>query len=228
MMSFQPAALVGDDRRWPSDHRGVRIDDVWAELEAGLGQRLPWEALQFGDPRCNRTAFGVLVGSTWVLVLDPASLRDLAARDLYLSRYGGLKLDASRPGLVVATMLRALVRRPWNTATALGWAVRAVRRAGGPVRVARCLARRDVPAQRDTEAGVTASDADVRAVQERLAACSYHMAHPETGELVPACVQHSVLDPAENAQLAVLLPLPSLRPGVAPRAADRREVRAGS
>ncbi len=178
-------------------------------------------------------------------MLDPASPRDLAARDLYLSRYGGLALDASRPGLVVATILRSLVRRPLNAATALGWAVRAVRRAGGPVRVAPCLARRDVSAltfvvhafmdadvvaaaQRATEAGVTASDPDVRAAQERLAACSYHMAHPETGELVPACVQHSVLDPAENAQLAVLLPLPSLRPGVAPRAADRREVRAGS
>jgi len=98
MVSFQPAAFVGDDRRWPSDHRGVRIDDVWTELEADLGQRLPWEALQFGDPRCNRTAFGVLVGSTWVPVLDPASPRDLAARDLYPSRYGGLTLDASRPG----------------------------------------------------------------------------------------------------------------------------------
>ncbi len=33
------------------------------------------------------------------------------------------------------------------------------------------------------------------------------MAHPETGELVPACVQHSVLDPGENAALRRLLPL---------------------
>jgi hypothetical protein len=35
----------------------------------------------------------------------------------------------------------------------------------------------------------------------------YHMAHPESGTLVPACAQHSVLDPAENADLAVLLPM---------------------
>jgi hypothetical protein len=40
-----------------------------------------------------------------------------------------------------------------------------------------------------------------------LEACSYAMAHPESGELVPACVQHSVLDPQENRRLAELLPL---------------------
>jgi len=49
----------------------------------------------------------------------------------------------------------------------------------------------------------------VRATQERLQACSYAMAHPEDGTLVPACVQHSVLDPQENLRLQVLLPLPA-------------------
>lgn len=233
MMSFQPAALVGDDRRWPAAGRGVGIDDVWAELEAGLGQRLPWEAVQFGDPRCNRTAIGVLVGSTWVPLLDPSSPADLAVRDLYLSRYGGLTLDASRPGLVVATLVRAFLRRPWHAAPLLGWAFRAVRRAGGPARVAQCLRHGEVSAlnlvvhafmdadvvaaaQRATAAGVPAEEPDVRAAQERLAACSYHMAHPDTGELVPACVQHSVLDPDENKRLAVLLPMPRRRPGIEP------------
>ncbi len=47
----------------------------------------------------------------------------------------------------------------------------------------------------------------LRATQERLQACSYAMAHPETGELVPACVQHGVLDPGENVALRALLPL---------------------
>ncbi len=38
------------------------------------------------------------------------------------------------------------------------------------------------------------------------------MAHPETGELVPACVQHSVLDPIENVALRRTLPLlPTIR-----------------
>ena len=52
---------------------------------------------------------------------------------------------------------------------------------------------------------------DVRATQERLAACHYTMAHPEDGSLVPACVQHAVLDPGENAELRRLLPIAEVR-----------------
>jgi hypothetical protein len=55
--------------------------------------------------------------------------------------------------------------------------------------------------------GIEADDPQLRATQERLAACTYSMAHPETGRLVPACAQHSVLDPAENVELRTLLPL---------------------
>jgi hypothetical protein len=50
----------------------------------------------------------------------------------------------------------------------------------------------------------------IRATQQRLAACHYAMAHPENGTLVPACVQHSVLDPAENRALRALLPVPAV------------------
>jgi hypothetical protein len=55
--------------------------------------------------------------------------------------------------------------------------------------------------------GQVATDPAVLATQERLSVCTYAMAHPETGQLVPACVQHSVLDPGENEQLRQLLPL---------------------
>jgi hypothetical protein len=51
----------------------------------------------------------------------------------------------------------------------------------------------------------------VRATQERLGACVYAMAHPEQGRTVPACVQHSVLDPGENRELRRLLPLVEVR-----------------
>jgi len=34
------------------------------------------------------------------------------------------------------------------------------------------------------------------------------MAHPENGTLVPACVQHGLLDPGENRELRALLPIP--------------------
>jgi hypothetical protein len=63
------------------------------------------------------------------------------------------------------------------------------------------------PAWAAMQRGEECTEPRLRATQERLRACFYTMAHPESGELVPACVQHAVLDPAENAQLRRLLPL---------------------
>ena len=68
------------------------------------------------------------------------------------------------------------------------------------------------PAWEQLQSGQEADDPNIREAQERLRACVYSMAHPETGEIVPACVQHSVLDPGANRHLAVLLPHPTLRP----------------
>ena len=47
------------------------------------------------------------------------------------------------------------------------------------------------------------------AAMERLQACSYSFAQPDSRQLVPGCVQHGVLDPGINAQLSSLLPLSS-------------------
>ena len=57
--------------------------------------------------------------------------------------------------------------------------------------------------------GPDLEDADprLRGVQERLQACSYAMAHPDRDRLVPACVQHAVLDTQENLRLMELLPI---------------------
>ena len=63
------------------------------------------------------------------------------------------------------------------------------------------------PAWEATKRGETADDPGVRAAQERLSACSYAMAHPDSDQLVPACVQHAVLDPEENATLRRQLPM---------------------
>jgi hypothetical protein len=68
------------------------------------------------------------------------------------------------------------------------------------------------PAWEALERGESASDPAIRAAQERLQACSYAMAHPDQDRLVPACVQHAVLDPQENARLKRLLPLAGTRP----------------
>ena len=66
------------------------------------------------------------------------------------------------------------------------------------------------PAWEAMQRGETSTDPRIAITQERLRACSYAMAHPETGELVPACVQHSVLDPLENVALRRLLPVVSV------------------
>ena len=224
MMSFQPAAHVGDDRRWREDYRQVGIDEVWAALEEGIGHRVPWQGLQFGDPRCNRTAWGALVDGRWVPVLDPDDGRDLAARDRFLDHFGGVAFTGTPPALLAVKIARVLRRRPGDAGVALRWAARAVRRAGGLRRLIGAVARRSVrpmtfevhsfmdaaqvgPAWDMMQRGIPAEDPELRATQERLAACSYTMAHPETGRLVPACAQHSVLDVPENARLRRLLPL---------------------
>lgn len=225
MLSFQPAAHVGDERRWQGgDYSTVGIDEVWDRLEAGLGQRVAWEALQFGDPRCNRTAFGVRVGDRWVPMFDPDNDADLETRDRALDHLGGINFGGTPPALLAAKLNRVLIRHPGDLAVALGWVRRLVRRSGGLRELVPAWRRGRVtpmtyvvhsfmdaadvaPAWKLMQQGVVAEDAGIRATQDRLTACTYTMAHPETGELIPACVQHSVLDPGENEQLRRLLPL---------------------
>ncbi|WP_162149417.1 hypothetical protein [Arthrobacter sp. Br18] len=59
MLSFQPAAFIGDNRRWKGDFAEVRIDDVWEQIEEGAGQKLPRQGAQFGDPHCIRYTTGL-------------------------------------------------------------------------------------------------------------------------------------------------------------------------
>ena len=66
------------------------------------------------------------------------------------------------------------------------------------------------PAWELLQRGEMSDEPAIRDTQERLQACSYAMAHPESGELVPACAQHSVLDPEENLRLTEELPLMEL------------------
>ena len=68
------------------------------------------------------------------------------------------------------------------------------------------------PAWALMEQGQISDDPKIRETQERLGSCMYAMSHPETGRLVPACVQHSSLDAAENAGLRRMLPLRPVTP----------------
>ena len=218
MMSFQPAAHVGNPRRWREDFSAVGIDDVWHELERAAGTRLPWRHLQVGDPRCNRTAYGVLAGGRWTPFLYDDDARDLRVRDRFLDWIGGMDFD--RPATHrLAAVSRVILRHPSVVPVAAGWALRMARRVGwrrllsgrprGFTFVVHAFMDADVvePAWAALERGEIAGDPAVRAAQQRLQACSYSMAHPDKDRLVPACVQHCVLDNSENAALLELLPL---------------------
>jgi hypothetical protein len=218
MLSFQPAAYVGNPARWREDFHAVDIDAVWREIERGAGTRLPWRHLQMGDERCNRSAYGIVAGGRWTALLDDRDPRDLRARDTFLACFGGM--DFERPAaLLIGAAARVVARHPRLVPLATGWAWRFARRAG-PLRllagrpraltfVVHAFMDAEVvrPAWEALERGETATDPDVRAAQERLQACSYAMAHPDEDRLVPACVQHAVLDPQENARLTRLLPV---------------------
>lgn len=219
MFSFQPAAFVGNPSRWKHDYAAMTQDAVWAEIERGAGTRLPHPVFQFGDARCNRTAYGVYVGERWVALLDDRVPADLDAREAFFRVFGGMDFDVP-PALLAVRLARLLRRHPDAPLMAAAWAARFVRRAGGARRIARRGARpvtfvmhsfmdaREVkPAWELLQRGERSRDPAIRAAQERLEACSYTMAHPESGMLVPACAQHSVLDPVANSELATLLPL---------------------
>lgn len=225
MMSFQPAAFVGDDRRWREGFRDVAGDDVWAMIEAGVGTRIPFAAAQMGDPRCNRSAFGFVADGRWFAFLDDNRPADLAARDAFLTHLGGITLGGVPTRIAAVRLLRGGVRHPAVIVAGSRYAAGLARRAGPAVLRARGRvqpmtfvmhsfmdASQVAPAWRLLQNGVVSDDPAVRATQERLQACVYTMAHPDTDELVPACAQHAVLDPGENAALRRLLPLIDQRP----------------
>jgi hypothetical protein len=157
--------------------------------------------IQIVDPAVSRRhAIMEWSSDGWILI-------DLQSERTFL---GGRRVDR----VVIAT--RVVVRLGGPTAghpviavIALQWIARLVRRVGGlpallrhgvrPVSflVHQFMDAADVaPAWELMQRGEKATDPRVLAAQQRLAACHYAMAHPDSGELVPACVQHGVLDGA--------------------------------
>ncbi|MEO6822093.1 MAG: radical SAM domain-containing protein [Candidatus Nanopelagicales bacterium] len=225
MFSFQPAAFVGDDRRWHEDYRDTEADQVWAQIEAGAGSRLPFRAVQSGDTRCNRTAYGCYVGEQWYPFLDDEVPADLDTRDAFFRFFGGVAFTGTPKLVLTGKLARVVGAHPSTLWIALRWTMRMTRRVG-----LRSLLRHRIrpvtfvmhsfmdaadvgPAWDLMQRGQDSDEPRIAATQQRLKACVYAMAHPETGELVPACVQHSVLDPAENVALRALLPLTPVHRG---------------
>jgi len=220
MFSFQPAAYIGNPARWQDDLRAFDTGAVWRRIEQGAGARLHFRAEQVGDVRCNRTAHGLRVGGRYVTLLDEDDPRDARALSDFVAAFGGMDFaDGTRP-LRAARAARAIAGHPAVLSSGTRWALRLAARAGGlralrrspPKAVTYVMhafmdARDVMPAWELLQRGEMSEDPRIRATQERLQACSYAMAHPDSGTLVPACAQHAVLDPAENRRLQELLPL---------------------
>ncbi len=224
LFSFQPAAFVGDDRRWRDSDAAVTGDQVWAQIERGAGTRLPFRALQHGDERCNRTTYGFYVGSTYYPILDDTKPADLAARDAFHDHLAGITFGSTPALLLAGKLIRVIASHPSVVAHFSGWLARTIATVG-----ALNLVRHGVrpvtfvmhsfmdasivaPAWAALQRGEILTEPALAQAQQRLQACSYAMAHPETGELVPACAQHSVLDPIANIELRQQLPLTVLSP----------------
>lgn len=234
LLSFQPAAQQGNERRWVKNLRSIADDHgqiVWEQIESGMGTRLPYKLFQMGDERCNRMCVCAVLGVgkkdghlKAFPLFDDQCEADIRTRDILMNEFGNIAL---KPHLLYLKVFRTLVTKPWLIIPGLALGFRIINRAGGMFNILRrgfhiltivmhrFMDADDVQKAWDLmEQGVESDDTCVteagpriRETMERLGACSYAMAHPEEGRLVPACVQHSVYDPQENDELANALPL---------------------
>ncbi len=218
MFSFQPAAYIGNDKRWGDDYRKLTSDVVWSAVEDGAGCSLPYGAMQFGDTRCNRVTWGAYLGDKYTPLLDDTDPRDHAAVDDFMTAFPGN--FALRPtGQSVIRFGRSVASHPAVIPSAGKWARRFVGRGGGirqrwwdlqPVTFVMHQfidAADSAAAWTHMQSGTRATEPAILEAQERLEACAYSMGHPDTNQLIPACVQHGILDPDENRQLVQLLPI---------------------
>ncbi len=222
MFSFQPAAYIGNESRWSEGFRELTSDTVWNEVERGAGTTLSYGAMQFGDTRCNRVTWGAYVNDRYTQLLDDTDPRDHRAVDDFMTAFPG-NFAHRKPLETVVRVARSLASHPRVVPSTLGLFGRFAQRSGGLVQDWRTLqpvtfvmhqfidADDTAAGWEHIKAGTRATEPNILEAQERLEACAYSMGHPDTDELVPACVQHGVLDPHENLELAQLLPLPTRR-----------------
>lgn len=219
MFSFQPAAYIGNESRWAEGYRELTSDVVWGEVERGAGTRLGYEAMQMGDTRCNRVTWGAYLGDHYVPLVDDQDPLDHQMVAAWLDAFPGNFIRRDR-GETVARVVRCLAAKPGVVPEIAKWALRFAERGGGVAQpwwnassttfiMHQFIDAADTAAGWEhIQAGTRATDERILEAQERLEACAYTMGHPDSDQLVPACVQHAILDPQENRELVTLLPLP--------------------
>lgn len=230
MMSFQPAAAQGAlQRRVASlreddtDVENDNDDALWEEIERGAGTRLPYQLFQMGHRRCNRMSICAIVGDRVVPLFDDRCERDARFRDVIMTQFGNIALPSS---VLAIKMLRVALFRPWLLLPFFLWLARMAKRCG-PFRILRYRLRfitfvmhrfmdADVvnkawalmqDGHNENSDSVLKAGPRIKDTVERLSSCSYGMAQVGMRLVVPACVQHSVYDEAENLQLSKVLSL---------------------
>ena len=225
MFSFQPAAYIGNESRWSEGYRELTSDTVWGEVELGAKSTLGYNTMQVGDTRCNRVTWGAFLGDQFVPLLDDDDERDHKFVDDWMDAFPGNFILRDR-GVSAVRLARMVASNPGIVPDIAQWMNRFAQRGGGlrqawwkaePVTFVmhQFIDAADTAAGWEhIQAGTRATDERILEAQERLEACAYTMGHPGTDDLVPACVQHGILDPLENRELATLLPLPKKRASV--------------
>ncbi len=113
-----------------------------------------------------------------------------------------MNFGSTPPLLLAAKIGRVAFAHPRGVVVAARWARSVISRSGGVLGLTRAALRRDsapmtfevhmfmdaedvAPAWALMQAGIRSDDPAIAITQERLAACTYSMAHPETGSLCP-------------------------------------------
>ena len=175
--------------------------------------------MQMGDTRCNRVTWGAYLGDHYVPLVDDQDPLDHQMVAAWLDAFPGNFIRRDR-GETVARVVRCLAAKPGVVPEIAKWALRIAERGGGVAQpwwnassttfiMHQFIDAADTAAGWEhIQAGTRATDERILEAQERLEACAYTMGHPDSDQLVPACVQHAILDPQENRELVTLLPLP--------------------
>ncbi len=125
--SFQ---LQADTGRGLLHKRAQPIDlaTVSAQLDAGIGHRMNWDAVQMGHPECHRQAVTVVLAGQVVDLLDDP---DLVARAI--PAFSHLPVDRVRPWRAIGTILGRAARHPALWWPASRYLARKIAQCAGPL-----------------------------------------------------------------------------------------------
>lgn len=141
----------------------INLENVSAQINAGLGRRMTWDGIQMGHPDCHHQAYALIVNGRPVDLLDdPELIRAL------LEHLGTLRLDRTRQMRAALTVLGRVARTPALWRSGLRFVLRKLRAHGWDLVKARFRARKMMFFMQNFQ------DRD-HLDQERIDLCSFHV-----------------------------------------------------